>query len=82
MFYRDDRWWYPVEDDVSESKTGKRVQIYLDNRHVAWWAKLPRYDRSRIVAEALDLYRKQRDSELNGALDGAPTPTPPDDTAS
>lgn len=37
--------------------TGKRVQIYLDARHTEWWSNQPRYDRSRIVAEALDLYR-------------------------
>ena len=41
---------------------GKRIQVYLAARHVAWWLTLPRYDRSRIIAEALDLYRASREA--------------------
>lgn len=52
--------------------TGKRVQIYLDARHTEWWQRLPRYDRSRIVAEALDLYRAA------GNLPETGTPPSPD----
>jgi len=44
-------------------KPAARVQIYMDARHREWWKTLPRYDRSRIVAEALDLYRKQRETD-------------------
>jgi hypothetical protein len=44
-------------------KPAARVQIYMDARHREWWKTLPRYDRSRIVAEALDLYRNQRETD-------------------
>jgi hypothetical protein len=54
-------------------KTGKRTQIYLAARHAEWWDKIPRYDRSRIVAEALDLYRSQKEGQKGstGAASGA-----------
>jgi hypothetical protein len=47
-------------------ETGKRIQVYLAARHREWWDKLPRYERSRVVAEALDLYRaEERNSPDN-----------------
>lgn len=61
--------------------TGQRVQIYLDARHTEWWKTLPRYDRSRIVAEALDLYRARLpDTGRPPSLDCAPdcAPSAPD----
>jgi hypothetical protein len=51
-------------------KTGKRAQVYIDARHRAWWDALPRYDRSRIVAEALDLYRNQRETDDKRSVKG------------
>ncbi len=52
-------------------KPAARVQIYMDARHREWWKTLPRYDRSRVVAEALDLYRAQNRSDT--ASDTKPT---------
>lgn len=49
------------EDEMK--KTGKRTQIYMDARHVDWWERLPRYDRSKILAKALDLYREQEEKK-------------------
>ncbi len=46
---------------TDERKTGKRKQVYMAGRHIAWWERLPRYDRSRIIAEALDLWREKHE---------------------
>jgi hypothetical protein len=57
---------------TNRSKTGKRVQIYLDARHVNWWETLPRWERSQIVAQALDLYRESKSTAQDSHSDPPP----------
>ena len=63
---------------TDDRKTGKRKQVYMAARHIAWWERLPRYDRSRIIAEALDLWREKHqpiDSSIDSSPDTKPTST-------
>lgn len=46
---------------MTDKQPNPSPRIYLAKRHRAWWHSLVRYERSRIVNEALDLYRKQHE---------------------
>jgi acyl-CoA reductase-like NAD-dependent aldehyde dehydrogenase len=57
-----------------KKQTGKRIQVYLAARHRAWWENLPRYERSRVVAEALDLWREREQNNTQSVVSSRTKP--------
>lgn len=58
---------------MTDKRPNPSPRIYLATRHREWWHALPRFERSKVVNEALDLYRR----EHSGADPDAPTRTAP-----
>jgi hypothetical protein len=48
---------------MTDKKPNPSPRIYLAKRHRDWWHRLPRFERSKVVNTALDLYRNQRETD-------------------
>lgn len=61
---------------MTDKRPNPSPRIYLAKRHREWWYRLPRFERSKVINAALDLYRKQQ-----AADDTHPDNLPPPDSS-